>query len=185
MTSTSRTSPLASAERRARRAVSRGAFTLAECLIASVVLAGAVLAVSAALSAAYQQTQGQAQTTQALMLAQELMEEIASRPLRLPDGTGGAAGWSAGVHDRRLYDTVSDYDGYSDDTSAMVTLNGQSVQVDDGAFTRTVSVVAGVRPSGHAAAPAADTALVSVTATPAIGRAATVQRLVTAAVLTR
>jgi Tfp pilus assembly protein PilV len=162
------------------------AFTLAECLIASVVLAGAVIAISAALSAAYQQTGGQVQTSQAVTLAQQLMEEIASHPLRLPDGSGGHIGWADGCQDRRLYDTVDDYNGYMDDSAVMQTLDGQTVSAFDGAsYIRSVSVTMGVRPAGHSAPPTGDTALVSVTVTPPAGQSVTIQKLVAATTLTR
>jgi type II secretory pathway pseudopilin PulG len=165
--------------------VGRG-FTLAECLIAAVVLAGAVIAISAALSAAYQQTSGQVQTSQAVTLAQQLMEEIASHPLRLPDGSGGQEGWSSGCRDRRLYDTVDDYNGYMDDSAVMQTLDGQTLSAFDGAsYVRSVSITMGARPAGHTAPPTGDTALVSVTVTPPAGQSVTIQKLVAATTLTR
>jgi prepilin-type N-terminal cleavage/methylation domain-containing protein len=91
---------------------SRG-FTLAESLVAAVVLAIAVVGVSGALIASQQQTRSQEDDGVAVSLGKQLLEEIASHPLVLGDGTTGQPGWPA-VTDRSAYDTVGDFDGYRD-----------------------------------------------------------------------
>jgi hypothetical protein len=81
--------------------------------VASVVLAIAVVGVSTALIAAKQQTQVQEDDAVAVTLGRQLLEEIASRPLLLADGTTGQPGWP-GVTDRTNYDTIGDFNGYRD-----------------------------------------------------------------------
>src|SRR5258705_6142973 len=61
-----------------RRGFRRG-FTLAEGLVAAVVLAVAVGGIIAPMSASYQQTQTVQQTSIAISMAQQLMDEILSK----------------------------------------------------------------------------------------------------------
>jgi prepilin-type N-terminal cleavage/methylation domain-containing protein len=91
----------------------RRGFTLAESLVASVVLAIAVVGVSGALIAAKQQTQAQEDDAVAVTVGKQLLEEIVSFPLVLSDGTTGQPGWPS-VTDRATYDTVDDFAGYRD-----------------------------------------------------------------------
>src|SRR5439155_9308521 len=86
----------------------RAGFTLAESLIASVVLAAAVIGIAGMLAASYQQSEVRGNKTTALSLAQQLMEEIASKPLD-PPSTPDHGGWSAGYSNRTVYDTIDDY----------------------------------------------------------------------------
>jgi len=90
--------------------IDRRAFTLVEAMVASVVLAVAVVGASSAIIASQQQTSVQQQGASAVALARQLMEEIASFPLTLPDAS---AGWPT-VTDKSLYDTINDYGGYTD-----------------------------------------------------------------------
>src|SRR5690349_12721675 len=62
----------------------RGGFTLAEALLASVVLAVAVLGISQLTGASSQQSEALRQDARAVALARELMEEIASKPFTDP-----------------------------------------------------------------------------------------------------
>ena len=100
-------------------------FTLAESLIASVVLALAVVGVAGTLTAAHRQTEMLERESQAIALARQLIEEIAAKPLVSSDPTPG---WSAGQHDRAMYDTVNDYDGYTDQTP-VPTIEGAAADV--------------------------------------------------------
>src|SRR5215207_5072256 len=96
-----------------------GGFTLAESLIASVVLAAAVVGIAGTLAASYQQDTVRGNITTAINLAQQLMEEIAARPLELTSGATNKPGWSSGQTDRRQYDTIDDYNGYTDFSSSI------------------------------------------------------------------
>jgi Tfp pilus assembly protein PilV len=142
--------------RRGSAAAFRRGFTLAEGLIAATVLAVAVVGIAGVLAASYQQTTGQADTAAALAVARPLVEEIAARPFAVPGST--RPGWPTQT-DRRQYDEVADYHGYTDTTAAMTTAGGipLSVAATDGtAFTRTVTVTAGAVPSLPGAAPRPD-----------------------------
>src|SRR5436190_20655919 len=88
-------------------------FTLAESLTASVVLAAAVVGIAGSLSASYQQSAVHGDSAIALDLARELMEEVSAKPFDPATGATNAAGWPS-VTDRTLYDTIDDYNGYSD-----------------------------------------------------------------------
>jgi Tfp pilus assembly major pilin PilA len=154
---TQTTNPAAAARR------ARGGYTLAEGMIASVVLAAAVVGIAGTLCASYQQTAVRGNTTTALALAQQLMEEIAARPFDLPEGQPNKPGWAGGETDRRQYDTVDDYNGYTDLSGSVQTIDGTLVDLGDGAaYTRTVSVQAGYQPAGLTG-PASDFLLVTVT----------------------
>jgi Tfp pilus assembly protein PilV len=178
----------------------RGGFTVAESLIASVVLAIAVLAVSGAIIAAQNQTAIQESNGLAIALGRELMEEICSRPLLMPDITPG---WRT-VTDRSQYDTINDYNGYTDTITAdvartttasvgsfssalppsTVITSGTTPSPSGSLFTRTVSV--SYPTSVFSAADVAnDYGLVSVTVNGANGVQIKLSRLVAAATITR
>lgn len=97
------------------------AFTLAESLIASVVLAIAVVAVSEAIVSSQQQTTFSEDDSLAVAMAKQLMEQTASLPLTLPDGT---AGWPT-VTNTSSYDTINDFNGYTDKVSDAVYRSNQ------------------------------------------------------------
>jgi Tfp pilus assembly protein PilV len=146
-----------------RAGVARGlrGFTLAESLIASVVLAAAVIGIGSTLNAAYQQGARRTTLTTSLSLAQQLMEEIAAKPIDLPSGTTNKLGWPA-VIDRRQYDTVDDYNGYTDTSGSVTTQSGEVLNVGDGlTYTRSVSVTNNALLPGLTA-PASDFLLVTV-----------------------
>ena len=139
----------------------RRGFTLPEALIAAVILSASVIGIAGTLSASFQQTVGQGENSKALILCRELMEEIASKPFDAPAGTTDAAGYPS-VTNRALYDTIGDYSGYTDTTSALKNYDGTTLSVGTG-YTRTVSIASGNQlPSGHTAA-ASNFALVTVT----------------------
>ena len=139
----------------------RRAFTLAESMIASVVLAAAVIGIASTISASYRQSAVRGQTSTALLLAQQLMEEIASKPLEV-SGTN-KPGWSLGQTNRFNYDTIDDYHGYTDLSSSIETGGGATVDLGDGhSFTRVVNVQKNALPAGLSGAPS-DFMLVTVT----------------------
>ena len=134
---------------RALRALRAGGFTLAESLIASVVLAIAIVAIAGTLAASYQQNNVRGNTTTALTLAQQLMEEIAAKPIDPPDGTVNKPGWPQGQTDRRQYDTIDDYHGYADFSSTIQAADGSTMNLSDGeSYQRSVSVQSGALPPG-------------------------------------
>jgi MSHA pilin protein MshD len=91
----------------------RQGFTLIEALVAATILAITVTAVTLPFTAGAQNEQDSARLTLAVAYAQELMEEILSRPFDDPGG-GMTPGPEAGETSRDLYDNIDDYHGYSE-----------------------------------------------------------------------
>jgi MSHA pilin protein MshD len=156
-------------------------FTLAEALIASVVLAAGVIGISSSIGASYQQTKATEHMATSVALARELMEEISSKPFDDPNGAS-SLGPETGETSRSLYDNVDDYNGYSDTTdstsaSVMTNLSGTALSLGDGEiFTRSVTVSYRKTPGGSTTT-SGDFALVTVTVTDPQGRTLTVSRL--------
>ena len=155
----------------------RRGYTLAESLIASGVLAAAVIGISATLSASYKQSAVRGNMTTALILAQQLMEEVVSRPL---DVTGAnLPGWSGGQTDRTQYDSVDDYNGYTDTSGAVATADGTTLDMGDGgSYTRTVTVTNNAMPTGLTGT-SSDFVLVTVTVSMPHGQSTSVSQLLT------
>lgn len=167
--------------------VSRRGFTLAESLVASVVLAIAVVAIAATLTATYQSISAGAGTSEAVRMARQLIEEISAKPFAVPATETDNSGCSGGNLDRRSYDTIDDYHGFTDTSTAIETLDGDTVAVGSaggGTFARSISITTGVRPTGHTA-PAADFALVTVTVTKPNGEAIKVSQVITRSAIVR
>ena len=157
--------------RRARRS----GFTLAESLIASVVLAASVIGISGALSASYQQTQSVDETSVAMSLARELMEEISAKQFVDPDVAEGSH------TTRATRDNIADYHNYTDQSTALPLINGTTRNVTGTAvYTRLVTVIFGTRPAAVAAsADANDFATVTVTVTTPTNKKVAISRLMT------
>lgn len=186
-------SQLPVASRGNRAAARRHGFTLAEALTASVVLAIAAMGVSTALLAAQDQLDAQEEDTTAITLGRQLMEEVASFPLTLTDAT---AGWPS-VTNRSSYDTVSDFDGYTDRVG--VPIRRTSTPTDAGTFTTatlSATPITGAPPAAErqkyirqvaidypssiygATVTAGDFAIVSVNVTGGGGNSATLTRII-------
>jgi Tfp pilus assembly protein PilV len=164
--------------------VSRRGFTLAESLTASVVLAASVVALSGALSSSYQHNAKQGESAVALDLARELMEEIASKPMTIAAPANDMPGWPEGEHDRTKYDTVNDYNGYLDTSSAITMADGTTIDAGNGEiYTRMVTVSNAV-PTGLTGT-ASDFGLVTVTVVMPHGQTVSIAQLMTNATLVR
>lgn len=109
-------------------------FTLAEGLLASVVLAMAVVAVAGALSAAGGQSGELERRTAMVTLAQELIEKIASLPVDPP--ANSVAGFLQGNTDWTSYDDINDFAGFTEQISVPVLGGGSPTLL----LTRTVAV---------------------------------------------
>ncbi len=92
---------------------SRPAFTLAESMIAVVILALSVTAIASVLSASRQYGAVTDDVVTSQELARQLMEEITAKPFADPDGRS-SLGPEAGETTRLLFDNVDDYNGYAD-----------------------------------------------------------------------
>jgi len=102
------------------------AFTLAEALIASALLAASITAITLPFTASAHNQQDEARRTVAVSLAQELMEEILSKPFRDPDGPS-APGPESGETSRSLLDNLDDYHGFFEPAGQLIGLDGQRV----------------------------------------------------------
>ena len=166
---------MASTSRRATQRGQRG-FTLIESLIATVVLAAAVVGIAGTLASTYQQQKDQVSASEATQLARQLMEEISAKPFVAPSGSN-IAGWSAGNKNRATYDEIADYDRFADDSTAIKTLAGDTQSAGSmGPYYRSVKVVEGPVPVGHTA-PATDFKTVTITVTRPSGSAIVVTKV--------
>jgi prepilin-type N-terminal cleavage/methylation domain-containing protein len=137
-------------------------FTLAECLIASVVLAVTVLGITGALTAATHQAEAMEVDAYSLSLARQAMEEIASRGFD-PPASNDQPGWGAGSTVSANYDDIKDFNGLDEQAAAAAS---PVRLIDTISFRRQVSVEFRATPSG-VANPTGDFALITVTVTPA------------------
>ncbi len=153
-------------------------FTLVESLIAATVLAASVIGITGPLIASSQQAEVLQQNSMAISLAQQLMEEITSKPFYDPVDGSTTLGLGATKTDRSKYNNIGDYDTYTDKTSSMVTLGGTSLSFPSGGiYTRLVHVEYRATPAGTSAA-SGTFALVQVTVTGPIGAPVVLSRLV-------
>jgi prepilin-type N-terminal cleavage/methylation domain-containing protein len=156
----------------------RRGFTLAESLIASVVLAIAVVGVVTTITASHQQAAASQSDSQAVALARQLMEEIASKPLLAP-AADPTPGWPTETN-RANYDSVNDYANYQDGTP-LPTLEGTTrPEIAIVPFTRLVTLRNPALIFGTAPA-AGEVVIVEVKARDATGRTCTLHRLFTRA----
>ncbi|MCE5276649.1 MAG: hypothetical protein ABFD92_14645 [Planctomycetaceae bacterium] len=87
--------------------------TLLEALLASTILAACAFAVTTPFAASAQNDQTQQRWTLATCLAQEMMEEILSKPFKDPQGSV-ACGPDSGEGSRMQFDNVDDYQGFTE-----------------------------------------------------------------------
>jgi type II secretory pathway pseudopilin PulG len=170
-------------------------FTLAESLIAAVVLAISVLAVGGVLAAASQQSSDSQEQLTAVSLARELMEEIAAKPLADPLTGAVGPGSEASDSTRRLFNNIGDYAGYTDNTTNLKDRQGNTLPFYGGRYERTVTVTWYALPDSAPGAPItwtlasatapANAALVTVTIrTPSL-HSLSISRLALASAVTR
>jgi hypothetical protein len=139
-----------------------------------VILSILVLGVFGSLCAAYQQSAAVRADATAVLLGRQLADEIVSKPYNPVDTLG-----SGGLSSRSLFVNVSNYNGYTDSSTSMPLLAGGSLNVTGSElYTRSVSVTAGVTPSGDAVSPATDFAIVTVNVTCPNGQIVSIPELV-------
>jgi Tfp pilus assembly protein PilV len=169
--------------RSARKSIALGArdgFTLAESLIASVVLAISVVGIAAAMTCSSQQAMATNDAAITTALGKQLLEEIAARPFPIP-GITTNLGWSGGNHDRSTYDDAGDYNGYADSTP-ITALSGAVIN-PGAAYTRTVSFVQRMNPSDTPGD--GDFALITVTVTGPSGASTIFSKIISNVTLAR
>ena len=103
----------------------RRGFTLVEALLASSILAMAILALTLPFTAAAQNQRADGQITFAAALAQELVDEILTKPFYDPQGGGLTPGPEPGESGRNLFDNIDDYHGYSESDGNVTNAAGE------------------------------------------------------------
>jgi Tfp pilus assembly protein PilV len=165
------------------RAEFRRGFTLAEALLAVMVLSIAVGAIMGPISASYSQTRTVTQTTTAISMAHQLLDEMLSRPLVDPSDLSTTPGPEANEPGRAAFDNIDDYHGYHDTTdsnaaSAMKTATGQTLSWNStDVYSRDVTVEYRATRDGPAAA-SGDYLVIKVTVTMPHNHKVSVQRMV-------
>ena len=104
-----------------------------ESLLASAILAFAIVAVSQAIVAGQMQTVDALQRTRAMELAEALMEEVLRLDYTDPDGPGESG--------RANYDDLQDFNGFSEAAGSLKDAPGVAYDVTYQGFSRSVSVV--------------------------------------------
>jgi Tfp pilus assembly protein PilV len=141
-----------------------------EALIAAVILAAAVGGIVAPIAASYQQTRSVKETSIAISMAQQLIDEIASKPFTDPTDSSTTLGPDAGETTRPTFDNIDDYHGYHDTTdpnaaTSMKTLSGEVIAWNSSdIYTRDVTVEYRATSAGPAIA-AGDFVVVTVKVT--------------------
>src|SRR5205085_209891 len=159
----------------------RCGFTLVESLMGVSLLAIATVAIALPLMASYQQQREADEMAAAGSLAKQLLDEIAAKPFVDPNLTTLTLGPDTGETVRQHFDNIDDYNGYTDGTGGLTTVEGDpvaTVGVVDRAYTRTVRAEYRASPGGSAAA-SGDFIMVSVLVRTPSGQQLTAERLFT------
>jgi MSHA pilin protein MshD len=114
------------------------AVTLVEALLASAVIAFAVVAVSQAVIAGQMQTVGALHHRRALELADAMMDEILHLPYEDPGGAS-APGPEAGETTRAAFDNADDYHGWSEAAGSLADATGTAYPTEFQDFSRAVT----------------------------------------------
>jgi len=116
----------------------RTGLSLAESLLAAVLLALAVMAISMSLAAGHMQSHHAAQTGRAMRLAEELMEIILALPYYDPQGVS-LEGPEAGESGRKGFDNIDDFHGYVEPAGAVTDMAGNPYPAEYRMFRREVT----------------------------------------------
>lgn len=111
------------------RAQLAAAFTLVEALLASVILAMTVAAMTMPFVAGARSEQDDARRTLAVALAQEMMEEVLATDFHDDkEKYHYLVGPDHGEKDRSDFDNMDDYNGYAEPPGKITDLDGQVIQ---------------------------------------------------------
>lgn len=102
----------------------RRGLTLLESMLASVVLAISVFAITLPFTMGVRNEEAQQRQTVAVALAEELMEEILCKPFSDPQ-TGSRPGPERDESSRALFDNIDDYDGLDEQADAIANCAGE------------------------------------------------------------
>ena len=123
-----------------RRCEGRAAgFTLAESLLAAVLLLAAISAIVLPFAAGARAEQADARMCLAVNLAQGMMEEILAKPFDDPQGAS-TPGPETGETRRSRFDNMDDYHGYAESAGQIADANGVVIRTAvSGDLSRWVS----------------------------------------------
>ncbi len=113
-------------------------YSLAECLIAILILAGATVGLLQTLWAGEMQAAHSVEEVRAVLLAESLLEEILSKPYEDPQGATGL-GPDSGETGRVGFDNMDDYHGMSEQAGALTDAFGESLDANYQTFDRAVT----------------------------------------------
>jgi len=119
----------------------RRGFTLMEALLATVVLAFVVAALSQAIVVGQMQTYDAMHSGRAVALAEAMMEEVLVLPYDDPGGDV-TIGPDAGETTRQDFDDIDDYHGFAEAADAITDAEGNPYDDLYQGFTRSVTVTA-------------------------------------------
>lgn len=97
-------------------------FTLIEALLAAVILAMAITAILMPFTSGAQSQRDDARRTAAVGLAQEMMEEVLTKPFYDPHGPN-----SQRETIRSQFDNMADYDNFDEPEGQLMSFDGQSI----------------------------------------------------------
>jgi type II secretory pathway pseudopilin PulG len=156
----------------------RRGFSLAEAMMATTLLAIAVVGIAGPLGAAGEQSRQTEERGAAVVLARQLMEEIVARPL-CDDGTTCHLGPESSECDRTQFNSADDYDGYSDTTRDLKNYSNKSISFDrNNVYTRNVTVAYRTSPTGSSVS-SGDFGIVTVSVTTPHKQVVKIWRLLT------
>lgn len=161
----------------------RAGLTLAESLIAAVVLAIAVVGIMAPIGASHTQARVSKDSSTLASLGRQLMDEIVARPFVDPSDKSATLGAESDEPTRAYFDNVDDFHGFMDSSDGSAGpkfsgMDGAELSIGSGVFKRSVTVQYREGPAGPPAA-SGDYALVSVVVEAEGGQRLVMQRLVT------
>lgn len=152
-------------------------FTLFEALLASALLASAIVAVTLPMTVSAGNRLVETRLAMATGLAQEMMEEILAKPFDDPDGAS-SPGPEIGESTRDQFDNIDDYDGYAEAAGSLVAWSGEPVTADAAEMLSREVAVAQVRVAGQSDSEATSFVRVTVTVRDDTRAMATLTRLV-------
>ena len=126
---------------RTRKYQSEIGMTLAESMLAIMILQVAVLGMIYTVNAGYSHIEVSGETVEASRLGEELIEEIVTRSYADPDG-GEVLGPDTGESDRADFDDIDDYDGYAEAAGSVLLLDGSNHEASAQVYSRSVTVEA-------------------------------------------
>jgi Tfp pilus assembly protein PilV len=133
-----------------------------------VVLSILVIGVCDVLSQSYSQTQAAQSNATGVMLAVQLADEIASKPMADPMTGSTSLGPDTGMNpaQRSTFTRATNYSGYTDTSTSLPLLEGGTLDVTStDTYTRSVAVTVGAKPSIDTLSPTTNFAIVTVTVT--------------------